>query len=159
MNDCKYGYDIKDNVMRLSLLKAATFPDPEADLGVQKFTYALYAHGAPWYESDLVQLAWDLNAPLVAMKGAPAGITSLLKLDNPSIALDAVKRSEDGSGIVIRVHETGGGKTKLDLALNFPAKGWREASLMEEPVGEFVSGSAIAHEMKPFEIFTVLVTL
>ena len=28
LNNCKYGYDIKDNVMRLSLLKSATFPDP-----------------------------------------------------------------------------------------------------------------------------------
>src|SRR5699024_10112953 len=33
LNDCKYGYDIKDNTMRLSLLKSSTFPDYEQDQG------------------------------------------------------------------------------------------------------------------------------
>ena len=33
LNDCKYGYDIKDNVIRLSLLKSAINPDPDADIG------------------------------------------------------------------------------------------------------------------------------
>jgi hypothetical protein len=57
------------------------------------------------------------------------------------------------------MHETSGGKAKLDLELNFSAKGWREASLMEEPVGDFHEGRTIARELKPFEIFTVLVDL
>jgi hypothetical protein len=33
LNDCKYGHDIRDNVMRLSLLRSPTSPDPEADQG------------------------------------------------------------------------------------------------------------------------------
>jgi alpha-mannosidase len=41
MNDSKYGYDVKDNVMRLSLLKSAEFPDPVADKGNHQFTYSL----------------------------------------------------------------------------------------------------------------------
>jgi alpha-mannosidase len=38
LNDSKYGYDIKNNVMRLTLLNSPVFPDPEADRGIHPFT-------------------------------------------------------------------------------------------------------------------------
>ena len=41
LNDCKYGHDIKDNVIRLSLIKSAIYPDPVADQGDHEFTYSL----------------------------------------------------------------------------------------------------------------------
>ncbi|MFI5282295.1 MAG: alpha-mannosidase, partial [Candidatus Dormibacterales bacterium] len=44
LNDCKYGYDILGSVMRLSLLRAPTHPDPTAHRGPQSFTKALQAH-------------------------------------------------------------------------------------------------------------------
>ncbi len=33
LNDCKYGYDAKGNVLRLSLLRSPEWPDPHADEG------------------------------------------------------------------------------------------------------------------------------
>ncbi len=42
INESKYGYDAKGNVLRLSLLRSPTWPDPEADQGHQHFAYALY---------------------------------------------------------------------------------------------------------------------
>jgi hypothetical protein len=44
LNDCKYGYDIAGNVIRLSLLRAPTWPDPVADRGHHRFTYRLFPH-------------------------------------------------------------------------------------------------------------------
>ena len=44
LNDCKYGYDIAENVLRLTALKGAMFPDPDADLGEHRFTYSLLPH-------------------------------------------------------------------------------------------------------------------
>ncbi|MDH7570868.1 MAG: glycoside hydrolase family 38 C-terminal domain-containing protein, partial [Armatimonadota bacterium] len=44
LNDCKYGYDVRGNVLRLSLLRAPKNPDPNADMGRHLFTYALYPH-------------------------------------------------------------------------------------------------------------------
>ncbi len=67
LNDCKYGYDIKDHTMRLSLLKAAIHPDPMADYGQHHFTYSLYPHGGDWLEGGTVQEAWQLNAPAVTI--------------------------------------------------------------------------------------------
>jgi alpha-mannosidase len=44
LNDCKYGYDILDSTMRITLLRAPTCPDRKGDLGYHKFTYAFYPH-------------------------------------------------------------------------------------------------------------------
>ena len=48
LNDGRYGYDVHDGVLRLSLLRAATYPDPPADQGAHDFTYALLPHLGDW---------------------------------------------------------------------------------------------------------------
>ena len=40
LNDCKHGYDVRGNVLRLSLLRGPTWPDPTADAGRHHFSYA-----------------------------------------------------------------------------------------------------------------------
>ena len=65
LNDCKYGHDIQGNVIRLSLLRSPTVPDPEADQGEHHFTYSLYPHEGEWDENTLRE-AYALNDPLIA---------------------------------------------------------------------------------------------
>ncbi len=72
LNDCKYGYDIHDNVLRLSLIKSAVQPDRAADQGHHTFTYALLPHEGDWLEGGTVQSAFSLNAPMLAVKGTLA---------------------------------------------------------------------------------------
>ncbi len=77
LNDCKYGYSVSGNIMSLSLLKAATHPDPDADRGVHSFTYSLYPHEGDFREGNTIREAYLLNTPLIAGKipsGAPSGI-------------------------------------------------------------------------------------
>jgi alpha-mannosidase len=158
MNDSKYGYDIKEGVMRLSLLKSAEDPDPEADRGLHQFTYSVYVHGDPWYESDLIPLAWDLNAPLIVVPGKAVSGDSV-KITSGNAALDAVKKSEDGRDIIIRLHENHGGRSSLKLAFAVPISGWAETNLMEEPAGVFKKQQAITRELGPFEIVTFRIKL
>jgi alpha-mannosidase len=158
MNDSKYGYDIKEGVMRLSLLKSAEHPDPEADRGLQEFTYALYSHSAPWHESELIPLAWDLNDPLRALPGKIA-LGELVKISGGAAALDAVKKSEDGKDLIIRIHETAGGRGRVKIEFAVPVSGWTEANLMEEGEGRFKTGPVIRRKLKPFEIATFRVRL
>ena len=157
LNDSKYGYDILGNVMRLSLLKSAEFPDTEADYGTHCFTYSLYIHKEPWYNSETVPLAWDLNDPLVAAEGKTA-FNKFIGLSSPGMVLDAMKRSEDGNDVIIRLHEYRGGKTFLKMSFNVPVKGWVEADLMENPMGNYKKAD-IAREVNPFEIVTYRVKL
>ena len=103
LNDCKYGYDIKNNVLRLSLIKSAVHPDYMADQGRHEFTYSLLPHAADWYEGRTVQEAWHLNNPLTFSAGKPeANELSFLKVDAPNVMIDAVKKSEDGNRVVAR---------------------------------------------------------
>jgi alpha-mannosidase len=158
MNDSKYGYDIKEGVMRLSLLKSAEYPDTEADRGLQRFTYSIYVHSEPWYASDLIPLAWDLNAPLITVPGK-AEFGDLVKISSGGAALDAIKKSEDGNDIILRVHENHGGRSPLKIEFTAPVSGWAEANLMEEAPGPFRKQQIIKRELKPFEIVTFRIKL
>lgn len=73
LNDCKYGHDIKDNLMRLTLIKSAVSPDPLADKCFHSFTYSLYPHEGGWYDAGTVREAYQLNYPT-----RPRSITGVL---------------------------------------------------------------------------------
>ena len=64
MNDCKYGHDIRDNVIRLTLLRGTTAPDVNADIGEHRFAYGLLPHTGRWNEKTIAS-AYALNDPLI----------------------------------------------------------------------------------------------
>ncbi len=66
LNDCKYGHDVHENVMRLTLLRSPKEPDPTADMGEHFFTYSLLPHEGDWRDSETVRRAYELNVPTVA---------------------------------------------------------------------------------------------
>ncbi|CAM3589316.1 MULTISPECIES: alpha-mannosidase [Saccharibacillus] len=157
LNDCKYGYDIKDNVMRLSLIKSAINPDPNADIGEHAFVYALYPHEGDWYAGGTVQEAWALNNPLSARPGLPAQPPrSLLRPSAPNVMIDAVKKAEDHDGVVVRLHEFGGVRAPLRLLSDYAVLSLRECDLMERPIGEEVAPDTV-FDLQPYEIRTFLV--
>ncbi|MBD2844108.1 alpha-mannosidase [Paenibacillus sp. IB182496] len=159
LNDCKYGYDIKDNVLRLSLIKSANVPDPEADKGAHVFTYALLPHRGDWYEGEVEREAWDLNDPLTVQAGAARQSRySLLTVDCPHAAIDAVKRAEDEEALLVRLHEFGGASGTVVLNSDAALAAWAECDLMERPIGAWQSGP-IRLKVAPYEIKTLLVRL
>lgn len=159
LNDCKYGYDVKGNVLRLSLIKTATDPDRTQDQGKHEFTYSLLPHTGDFVEGGTVQEAFALNQPMKTMRGktALAG-RSLLKLSNSTVELDAVKESEDGQYIVVRLHEYAGGSGTVKIIPDFACSSWAIGNLMEEPVENFRPYDKIKVHMKPYEIVTVLIS-
>lgn len=160
LNDCKYGHDIKGNVMRITLLKAATHPDHLQDQGEHVFTYALLPHGGDFVEGKTVQEAFALNEPMLVVKGElELGYDSFLSFNNDQVELDAVKKSEDGRHIVIRFHEYAGSKQNVILYPGFSYQNWMEGDLRERPLGEKGSGKTIRLELHPYEIKTVLIEL
>ena len=64
LNDCKYGYAVQGNVMRLSLLRSPTSPDPGCDQGRHEFSFAIYPHKGAYNESDVMSVAHAFNNPL-----------------------------------------------------------------------------------------------
>ncbi|PAV31671.1 alpha-mannosidase [Virgibacillus profundi] len=158
LNDCKYGYDIKDNVIRLSLLKSPIHPDPWADQGEHEFTYSLLPHAGSWVEGETVQEAWYLNNPLTYTEGsAAADKLSMLHMNASNIMIDAVKKAEYGDKAVVRVHEFEGKRTNAEIGSDFTIKSWQECDLMERPETDEVYENSIAFTLKPYEIKTFLV--
>ncbi|NGZ74418.1 alpha-mannosidase [Saccharibacillus alkalitolerans] len=154
LNDCKYGYDVKGNTLRLSLIKSAEYPDPQADLGEHAFTYSLFPHAGDWAEGGTAREAWNLNSPPGVWEGA-SGLDgrSLLRSSAEHVAIDAVKIAEDGDGIVVRVHECEGRSGETELTSFAGPIRWQETDLLERALGEERSGAWRFH-IKPYEIRT-----
>ncbi len=68
LNESKYGYDAADNVLRLSLLRSPTSPDPVADRGRQQFSYALYPHSGTWKQASTERRGYEYDYKLNAMQ-------------------------------------------------------------------------------------------
>ncbi|MBO9600146.1 MAG: alpha-mannosidase, partial [Cohnella sp.] len=160
LNDCKYGYDIKNHVMRLSLIKSAIWPDASADEGVHSFTYALYPHAGDWQDGGTVEAAWALNNPIRYTSGKGfAKRFSLFEVSASNVMVDAVKKAEDGNRIVLRVHEYTGARGPVTIRSEARVRAWQPCDLMEEATGEQTRDSLIAFEIKPYEIKTFLIDM
>lgn len=160
MNDSKYGHDIKDNVIRLTLLKSATHPDTEQDQGEHEFTYSLLPHIGDWVDAETEIEAFWLNQPLQAIPGKAAKENfSFITIDNSYVELDAIKRSEDGKYLVVRCHEYTGGTQTTAITFDMPVKAWAESDLMERRETEWSDSDVIEVTFKPYEIKTFLIEM
>ncbi|MCH1625217.1 alpha-mannosidase [Fredinandcohnia quinoae] len=157
LNDCKYGYDIKDQTIRLSLLKAAIYPDPTADQGEHVFTYSLLPHIGDWRTGDTVKQAWYVNNPLKAVKGSfiPKD-TSFMKVHNEHVKVDAIKKKEDENAVIIRLHEYEGRRGQVSIEFPEKVKSWSETNLLEQLEGSIQTGE-LTFEINPYEIKTLLI--
>lgn len=160
LNDCKYGHDVKDHVIRISLIKAAIHPDYLQDQGEHVFTYSLLPHGGDFVEGRTVQEAYALNDPMEVVLGTwNMGQNSFLSFDNEQVELDAVKKSEDGKYLVVRFHEFAGSTQQVTMKTGFPFASWVESDLRERPMREESREQEIHMELHPYEIKTVLIRL
>ena len=165
INESKYGYDVKGNVLRLSLLRAPTWPDPEADQGHHHFSYALYPHAGDWKQALTVRQGYDFNYHLTAMQADPhAGALpasfSFVKTDPENVTVTAMKKTEDGNGLLVRFYEWAGKPANVTLTLPKGIVSATLANLMERPEGSplaVADGQRVTAAVTPFEIQTVIV--
>jgi len=72
LNDGKYGYNVLEGTIGVSLVRGPLHPDPFADEGAHHFSLALYPHTGTWVEGKVVQAAQAFNAPMVVTSGSGA---------------------------------------------------------------------------------------
>ena len=169
LNDCKYGHDVRGNVMRLTLLRAPSWPDPVADRGHHVFTYAVMPHAGDLIEAGVVGAAHALNSPLrVVPLGAAAGgadpslaAASVVTVDDPNVVVTAVKRADSGAGVVVRLYEAAGSHRTVRVRCNLPGaapSGVSRIDLLEVPIdgGLDADGDGVVLDLHPFEIATLL---
>ncbi len=168
LNDCKYGYDIHGNTMRLTLLRAPTEPDPTADRGHHEFAYAILPHAGDHAEARVVRRAHEFNVPLAATmprprKGSLPKACAFFEVDSPSVVLDTVKRAEDGSdALVLRLYEAHGGRANATLVTPLPVQSALECDLLErKTLGRAIRPKDCSLKLRfaPFEIKTLKLKL
>lgn len=168
VNDSTYGHDVTSGVradggttttVRLSLLRAPRYPDPETDQGVHTFRYA-FVPGAGI--GDAVREGYLINLP-GRRAGGPAAIPvrPLLAVDNEAVVTEAVKLADDQSGdVVVRLYESRGGRAGARLSADFPVHSATPTDLLERPLREagplpVTDGGTVELTFRPFEIRTI----
>lgn len=171
LNDCKYGHDVRDNVIRLTLLRGPTYPDPNADQGEHRLTYSLLPHRGDW-RTDTVPTSYALNDPLIVRRvngGGPSppglggteggrGSTSqsLVAVDVSNVIIETVKQAEDGQGLIVRLYENERSRGPLTLRAGFPLAGAYRCNLLEENEAPLLIVQNVVHlTVKPYQIMTL----
>ena len=168
LNQAKYGYDAVGNLLRLTLLRSPTWPDPEADRGHHHFHYALYPHAGTWKDALTVRHGWEYNYPLqAAVTTAHAGSLpaehSFASVSPENVVLTAVKKAEDANGLIFRVYEWAGKEATVEFHVPPGATGATVTNLQETPEGNPLSvskengGDVVKAPIKPYEILTIRV--
>ncbi|MCP4164406.1 MAG: alpha-mannosidase [Chloroflexi bacterium] len=164
LNDCKYGHDVKDNVMRISLLRGATSPDPEADQGEHRFAYSLLPHDGGWNETTIAA-AYALNDPLIVWQNRSQSHNSnsqspvsacFVSVDQSNIVVETIKQAEQGNDIIVRLYESHRRRGAVTLTTGFDlAEVWHTNLLEENQAALSPDGNSVTLLVKPYEIVTL----
>jgi alpha-mannosidase len=163
LNDSKYGYDAKGNVLRLSLLRSPEWPDPHADEGHHQFTYSLYPHAGNWRDAQTVRRGYELNyklfvTPAEAHQGELNPQHSFMQVRADNVVVTAIKSAEDDGTLILRFYEWAGKEGDVNIQLPPGAQSASDADLMERSIGELaLHNGAVSVHTKPYEIKTVKV--
>ncbi len=155
LNDGKYGHDIRDNMLRLTLLRSPGAPDPTADTGHHHFTYSILPHSGDWRSStetsdgaaSTVAEAYALNNPLLVLAATPRPDTAprsvppsvsspvpLIAVDRPNVLVETIKWAEDGGGLIVRLYENERCRGPVRATVAFPFEQVESVDLLERPV-------------------------
>ncbi|KAK7679936.1 hypothetical protein QCA50_016882 [Cerrena zonata] len=187
LSESKYGFSCRGNILRISLLRAATAPDAEQDIGNHEFSWALMPHQGHFLESDVPMAAYLFNSPLHVRYVPDNMLSSPLMQAHPlftihgarNVFLETIKRGEDDTfgiasdsapTVVLRLYEAFGGhsKVQLKIARHFPVVKASITNLLEDETEELQilhaedtedKLTSVSLSFHGFEVKTVKLTL
>lgn len=165
LNDCKYGHDIKDGVMRITLLKCGKYPNPVADREEHRFIYSIYSHSGDWRDGGTVKMGYQLNVPIYARveqphKGTLPSALSMIGVNCDNVIIETVKKAEDSNDLIIRMYECYNKRTDVKVAFFKPLLKVVECNMMEKAIQPVdVQENTFSFQIKPYEIKTFKLTV
>ncbi len=173
LNRTKYGGDIHDGVMRLSLLRSPKWPDPVADMGKHVIEYSLYPHQDNWKKAETMRKGYEYNYPLIAKRveshsGKLPRTHSFVVVEPKNVILNSIKCAEpkvtfspDRSDqtnrvLILRLFEFFGENTHASVQLPFTVRRAVRSNIMEEEFEELtVDKNVVEFEVPANRIMTI----
>ena len=162
LNDCKYGYDVKNNVVRLSALRSPHDPDSTADRGYHEMRYALMPHEGDWRKGQVVAAANSYNTPIwsqpTQIRTAELAMRhSFLTIEGEGVMVSACKKAEHERAMILRLVETTGERTTVRLDLG-DGSALQELNMIEEKIRDLPAiKGAMTLQLLPYEVRTIAV--
>ena len=164
LNRSKYGYDIKGNTMRLSLLRSPLWPDPTADRGKHSIEYSLYPHPGTCKEANTVAVGYEYNNPLIVVttdshKGKLPVSGSLVQLGPSNLILTVLKKAEDSDAWIVQWYDTQGEDSEAVLWLpRVPKKVVTSNFIEEDGAPVSFNGNTVRVQTKKNSVVTLKIT-
>lgn len=161
INTGKYGHDIHNSDLRLSLLRSPKAPDPTCDMGIHQFTYVLLPHFDQVPQSDVIEAAYSINAPCHVVpidqhEGHDNPSAPYIQTSSRNLIVESVKKAEKSNHRIIRLYEAHNTRGHASLHTSEPVKRAWLCDLEEKPLHELeVADGAVHIGYLPFEILTV----
>jgi len=163
LNDCKYGFDVQGNTMRMTILRTSYSPDPNPDQGHHELRYSLYPHRGDWRKALTFRRGYELNHPLetvVVSGGASQGNlpeeASFMRINPENIVLSCLKTAEDSDGIIIRIYDATGEGGEAEITPGFPIGEAVETDLLERNLTRLTLQEGLLKvKLAPWEIKTI----
>ncbi|MFY0609437.1 MAG: alpha-mannosidase [Candidatus Atelocyanobacterium thalassa] len=159
LNDCKYGYDSRNDLLRLTLLKSPRWPDSNCDKGIHQFSYAIYPHKGTTKEAKTIHKAHEFNMPLQVIRinsqykcrAKLPPVFSGISINNDNLILSAFKPSEDKKyNYILRCYESEGEETNIDFRSDLELRLDKKVNLLEQEVDQN------KYLVKPWEIISFM---
>ncbi|MEX1139368.1 MAG: glycoside hydrolase family 38 C-terminal domain-containing protein [Bacteroidota bacterium] len=167
LNNAKYGCDVKESTLRLTLLRSPHYPhavDPQmlrekavTDLGEQDFMYTLSPHQGDWKRGETVRRARELNNPLLVTENADAKqFPSLIHSLPANINVDSVRKASDSDEVILRLSEVHGDSGRVALQFGYGILQASACDLMEVVQERLKPAKGkLALKFTPFEVKTL----
>ncbi len=160
LNDCKYGYAAHGNVLRLSLLRAPTSPDPEADQGQHQFRFAVFPHEHGPQSGGVTEEAYCFNVPLLTAKSCGSDLQqSFFTLDHPALIIDTIKKAEESDALILRLYEARGTRGQARLTSPLAVRTAALVNLLEDELAPLLWQDGLEFDFRPFEIISLRLSL
>ncbi len=157
LNDGKYGYQVYDGTLSLSLLRSPTYPDARCDRGKHHFVYAFLPHCGDLPHSAVTEESWKLNQKPLLFPGLRQQRNSLLPftITGSGIRLEALKKAEKEQALILRLVEGLGRRAQVRLNFSRTPLKLTECDLMEwQNLQTFSPADHLELTFNPFEIRT-----
>ncbi|TKJ47110.1 hypothetical protein CEE34_05535, partial [Candidatus Aerophobetes bacterium Ae_b3a] len=172
LSECKYGFDVKDDLIRMTLLSSPDYPDPSMmglpelstlleDQGKHTFSYALYPHKGTWKEAGSIRKGYEFSCPLLVLsepshKGNLPKSFPFIKVQPEDVILETIKKAEDSESFILRFYETIGQRTQTEILFSEPVLQVWETDMMERKILKLpIQGKLLRVELGACEIKTI----